>query len=321
LLFIVHTHLKMEWSLTVPEFFHAEYIDRLRGAIKHLLDEARHLTAENGGGFKPGSQAETEHSTYVKPDTVYGASAIGVTLIEMGADHLSVFSKILVEPVEVTATLTCVRSMMETCGLATWLLDPNIDATARVSRVFARRYEGMQQQVKFARAAGFPATDIDAQKARIDAVERDALALGFKRIEDRFRKRIGIAEQMPSATELIKITLDEEKMYRALSAVAHGHHWAIQQLCYEASESDDEDVGGTKTKAFKKQASIDKTAWVGLCAVRALIRPVWNQCRYFGWNHQEFEELFENVADRLSVKAPPRFWRTYPAVASTPTTE
>ena len=33
---------------------------------------------------------------------------------------------------------------------------------------------------------------------------------------------------MPSATEVIKLMLDEEVMYRILSAVAHGHNWAIR---------------------------------------------------------------------------------------------
>ena len=289
--------------------FPAEYVDGLKAGIGHLLDEAKRLTDENGGGFKPASQAQTEHSTYAKPESVYSASAIAVPLIEMGADHLSVFRKILIEPVEVSATWTCVRSMLESCALATWLLDPNVDAQARVSRVFAVRYEGLEQQVTFARTGGFSVADIDAQKLRIGDVERDAQALGFKRIDDRNGKRIGIAELMPSATDLIKIVLNEEKMYRTLSAVAHGHHWAIRQLCYVASEPDDEEIETTKTKAFKKQVSVDKTAWVAACGVRAFIRPLWNQCRYFGWNHLQFEELFEDVADRLLMSVPVRFWR------------
>lgn len=216
----------------MADMFPVEYVDRLKAGIGRFLDQATRLTDESGGGFKPGSQAETEHSTYAKPELVYSASSIAVPLIEMGADHLSVFRKILIEPVEVSATWTYVRSMLESCAVATWLLDPSIDAQSRVSRVFAVRYEGLEQQVTFARTGGFSAADIDAQKSRIDYVERDAQALGFKRIDDRKGNRIGIAEVMPSATDLIKITLNEDRMYRALSAVAHGHHWAIRQLCY-----------------------------------------------------------------------------------------
>jgi hypothetical protein len=107
------------------------------------------------------------------------------------------------------------------------------------------------------------------------------------------------------------LVLDEEKMYRLLSAVAHGQHWAIRQVCYVASEEDDEQVGGTQTNAFKKTVSIDKTAVLGSCAVRAFIRPLWNQCRYFGWNRLHFEELFENVADRMYMATNRRFWRDY----------
>ena len=85
----------------MADIFPAEYVDRLKAGIGHLLDEAKRLTGENGGGFKPASQAHTEHSTYAKPESVYSASAIAVPLIEMAADHLSVFRKILIERVEV----------------------------------------------------------------------------------------------------------------------------------------------------------------------------------------------------------------------------
>ena len=145
---------------------------------------------------------------------------------------------------------------------------------------FAVHYEGLEQQVTFARTAGFSVADIDGQKLRIDFVERDAQALGFKRIDDRNGKRIGIAELMPSATELIKIALDEEKMYRTLSAVAQGH---IGRFGNCASEPDDEEIGTTKTKAFKKQVSVDKTAWVAACRRPCIHTYLWNQCRYFGW--------------------------------------
>lgn len=293
----------------MADMFPAEYVDWLKDGIEQLLNEVKRVNIANVDGFKPGSQAETEHSTYANPDSIYNAAAIAGPLIDVGADHLSVFRKILIEPVEVSVTWTCVRSMLESCALATWLLDPTIDAQARVSRVFAIRYEGMEQQVTFARTGGFPQSDVDAQKKRIEDVEQDAFALGFKRVEDRNGKRIGIGEQMPSATELIKITLGEDQMYRTLSAVAHGHNWAIRQLCYIASEADDGNVGATNTKAFKKEVSVDKIAWVAACGVRAFIRPLWNQCRYFGWNQLQFEELFENVADKLRMSNPTRFWR------------
>src|SRR4051794_3069255 len=104
--------------ITMGDIFPAVYIDRLKEAIEHLLGEIKRLRIENGGVIFPGSQAATEQSTYANSGAVTSASLIAEPLIELGADHLSVFKKILLEPVEVTATWTCVRSMMESCGLA-----------------------------------------------------------------------------------------------------------------------------------------------------------------------------------------------------------
>jgi hypothetical protein len=105
-------------------------------------------------------------------------------------------------------------------------------------------------------------------------------------------------------------------MYRLLSAVAHGHSWAIRQLCYSPSDGEDEQIGGTQVKAFKKAVGVDKIAVLGQCGVRAFIRALWNQCRYNGWDSLGFEELFEKVADKISVPNGRRFWRNYsiPAV-------
>ncbi len=295
----------------MPDSLSPQYIFKLRESLAYLHEETARLIAVEGNAYNPTSQAASEHASYPKPDSVFNAMCIGGQLIESSADHLSVFAKILVEPIEMIASWTCIRSMLESCALATWLLDPAIDAQARVSRVFALRYEGMEQLLTFARTANFAPAQIDAQKATIDAVEKDALALGFMPVTSKKGRRIGIGEEMPSATDMIKNELHEEKMYRMLSAVAHGHHWAIRQLCYVASEENDEQIGGTLAKAFKKSISIDKTAMLAACGVKAFIRALWNQCRYFGWNSLHFEEVFENVADKLQMLETRRFWRDY----------
>jgi hypothetical protein len=251
-----------------------------------------------------------QHASYPKLDAIFNGIAIAGQLIESGSDHLSAFAKILVEPIEITAAWTCIRSMLESCALAAWLLDPEIVAQARASRVFALRYEGMDQLLKLGRAMSAPAADLAAQEARFDVLEKDALALGFAPVVNGKGKRIGVGEKMPSTTDLIKTVLNEETNYRMLSGVAHGHHWAIRELCYVASVENDEQIGGTFTKAFKKIISVDKVALLTLCGLKAFIRALWNQCRYFGWNSLQFEEVFENVADRLEMTNPGRFWRS-----------
>ncbi len=234
---------------------------------------------------------------------------MAIQLVELGADHLSAFSKILDEPIEVIASWTCIRSMMESCAIAAWLFEPAIDAKTRVRRGFALRYEGMQQEQKVGRLMGRPPHELDALEARIAKVESDVHALGFPRVVNKAGKRVGIGERMPGATEIVGKVLDEEVMYRLLSAVAHGHHWAIRQLCYQESAVDDCDIDGTPTKAFRKTVRVDRMALLASCGVRALIHAVWNQCRYFGWDVLKFEEVFEDVADKMRLTDRVRFWR------------
>ena len=93
---------------------------------------------------------------------------------------------------------------------------------------------------------------------------------------------------MPSATEVISLMLDEEEMYRLLSAVTHGHDWAIRGLGFRPVPKSDlrPDVGGVPVTMFEKQVDVAKLALLGLIAAKAFARPVWDQCNYAGWDNE-----------------------------------
>ncbi len=166
----------------------------------------------------------------------------------------------------------------------------------------------MRHQVTFGRAAGRPSSEIDEQNAQIDRVEAQAMSLGFAPLRKRkTKRRDGIGECMPGATIIIKTVLDDEVMYRLLSAVAHGHTWAISQLFYTESSGDDMKVGATDARALRKQIKIDVLALATQCAVKAFLRALWNQCQFYGWDCDKFEEVFEDIADRLQFAKPRRF--------------
>ncbi len=294
----------------MPDTLGPRYVTTIRESIAYLHDETARLIAEASNKYAADSQAAKEHSSYPTPDTIFNSIGIAGQLIEFGAEHLSAFSKNLVEPIEPSAALTCIRSMLESCALAAWLVDPNIDSQARASRVFALRYEGMDQMRKLGPSIKAPASSIKEQEARIDAVEKEAIALGFAPVLNKKGKRIGIGEKFPDATELIRDVLNDEKNYRMLSGVAHGHSWAIRYFCYEESVENNEQIGGTRVRALKKKISIDKIALINLSGIQAFTRALWNQCRYSGWNSLHFEEVFENVADRLQMTKSIRFWRS-----------
>ena len=289
-----------------------EYVGAIREALTMFHDRASSLIQEHGSLPKAGSQALTEEATYSRPDSIVSACEIGNQLIEYGGEHVTAFVKLITEPVEAIACWTCVRSMLEACALASWVADPSIDARTRVSRVFALSYEGMEQQLTFGRAAKRPESDLKSLEDRIDQVEKDALALGFSQVQNKNGKRIGIAQRMPSTTEMIKMMLDEEEAYRMLSAVAHGHTWAIRQLGFKAvGDSTGLSIGGVSVKRYEKSANLRGFAFLGIRTAKAFAAPLWNVCRYFGWDALRFEELFEDVFDKLQAKPETRFWRDY----------
>jgi hypothetical protein len=192
--------------------------------------------------------------------------------------------------------------MLEPCALAAWILDPRIDATARISRVLALRYEGMSQHIKAARASGATQAEIDLIANRISRVEQDALALGYPPVRDRKGRCIGIAQPMPSTTELIGSVLNEEKIYRVLSAVSHGHSWAIRQLCYIEVGSEG------RFRRFEKQVSIEGVTWQGLVAARSFGRALWHRCLYLGGNRKALAEVLETTLSAFHVGQDGRFW-------------
>lgn len=285
------------------------YLATIREALTILHTEAGKFAQDNGCVPAAGSQAGKEQAACARPESIVSAMSLGVQLIEFGAEHLTAFVKIVSEPVEVIACWTCVRSMLESCSLSAWLLDPKIDAQTRIGRVYALRYEGMEQQVKFGRAAGIAAAEVTGLENRIDAVEQEAIALGYPAVVDKNNRRIGIAQQVPNATDMIQTVLDEGTAYRLLSGVAHGHSWAILGLGFKPA-GEVKEIGGVAAKPYQKTDDIKGIAYLCVRTAKALARPLWNQCHYFGWDAHRLEEIFENVFDKSQATDAPRFWRS-----------
>ena len=221
--------------------------------------------------------------------------------------------KMLTEPMEPIACWTCIRDMLEPCARAAWLLDPAIDADTRIKRTFAVRFDGMEHDLKFARAMNQPKATLEAIEKRIAKVELDAIALGFPKLRDkRTKKRIvGIGVTMPMATDIVKDVLDEEGAYRIFSAVSHGQAGVIRQLSLTPVSGTGSTVqmGGGSARAFKKTVDPDRMRWLGLVAAMAFARPLWYEFGYAGWNRSQLRNLFEKKFDRLGARAAVRFWR------------
>jgi hypothetical protein len=288
-----------------------EYIDAIRSGLTAFTAEAGGYVDAQEIGHATISQAAKELATFVRPESLVTAAGQAAQLIESVAEHVGAFVRTITNPIQPIACWTCVRSMLESSALAAWILDPTVDAKTRVGRSLALRYEGQEQKVKFGRAAGIDEKEIQAAEARIDEIERVALGMGYAPVRDKNNRRIGIGQRAPAATDIIKMMLDEECAYRLLSAVAHGHSWAIVRLGFKAKAGAPQvSLGGIPTILFEK--SVDNPAnfaYLGMCAAKAFAMPLWNQCRYNGWDVAAVTVVFESVYDTLLASPAVRFWR------------
>ena len=271
------------------------------------------LRGDIDGPPVPGSPYANELSASRRKKSLDTARSISLMLIESGGEHMMAFVRTITEPMEPIACWTCIRSMLEPCARAAWLLDPEIDGEERIKRTFAVRFDGMAQDLKFVRAMNQPKRHVEKKEKRIAEVERDATALGFPKIRDKRKKKkiVGIGVRMPTATDMARVVLDEEAAYRIFSAVSHGQTGAIRQLSFAPVSGTGSAVqmGGGSATAFEKRVDPDLMAGLGLIAARAFARPIWYEFTYAGWDTDRLRNLFEAIFDRLQASAEVRFWR------------
>jgi hypothetical protein len=288
-------------------------------SLENLIDEVSIFLQRWSSGPTPNSQSVTELKSFQCSESVMTAYSQGSVLAVAATDQSKAFIRTVVEPAQTFAPWTCVRTVVESSALSAWLLDPIIDARTRVQRSFALRYEGLDQAVKFVRVAGNQA-DVDERIKRIDDVEQDALNLGYPKVMDKQgKKRIGIGQSMPSATALVKEVLDKEFEYRLLSAVAHGHQWALIRLGLRLV--DQQTIGPNNVSEIPQWSAVAQTAglleqhirpndviYLSVTAATAFTKPFWYACQLFGWDTEGAKNLLERNYKRLYIAEDRRFW-------------
>ena len=120
----------------------------------------------------------------------------GHFLFESTADHIYSLIKLLDGTVPTLSPYTCLRAALESAALSCWLLCTEINAKERISRSIAFRYEGLLQQLKFARVIN-GGTDVESLKKIIVTVEKEAIQLGFAVIFNKKNEKIGVAVAAP----------------------------------------------------------------------------------------------------------------------------
>lgn len=278
-------------------------LESIRNDVLSFHRGVAEFVKRNGREPAEGSLASVERATFPRPEMIVATWSTANQLIEFGGEHLSAFVTAITEPVATIACWTCVRCMLEPCAIAGWLSDPSIDVRTRVGRMLAHQRKGLEEQRKILAAAK---KDVSAVNKRITQVEDNAFSLGYRAIGKDGRDRI--IHEMPVATTSVAATLDQEVMFRLLSAVAHGHSFAIDKLSYRRiPDARKSELLGVPIVPMEK--GLPRTGPNGLaaCAVAALAKPVLNRCRYLGWDEAPLLDVFDRTFTPLSE---PPFWRT-----------
>jgi hypothetical protein len=288
--------------------FTPEDVIKIPTVVQSLINEIAQVYNHYGNQPAPNSLASQEQQSFPNQELIQSAHYGGILSMESAGDHLMVFADSIAEPAKTLAPWTCVRGLLESCALAAWFLDPAIDAKTRVERYLAFRYWGFVEQIKYLRAENMPA-GITATQQRIIKVEQDAIALGYPRLRNKNGSIDGIAQRMPNITDLIRQTLNREAEYRLLSGVAHGHHWATQQIGFRVIEV--KNAEGKVTKALEKHLRPSVAVYATNIAVTSFAKVIWYLWRLYGWRLDEVERLLEAAYDQLSYNAGVRFWRPH----------
>lgn len=209
-------------------------------------------------------------------------------LLESGTEHVQALVRTLGPASLILASATCVRSALEPCALIMWLSDASADERERIGRVFAYRYAGQDQQRKFSRLAGPPVKE-EHIRVNMKNIIANAAGRGYRILKNKKRMTVGIHKYMPSATKLISDYLREEEAYRLLSAVAHGHEWAIRSFAYQATSIVPNTVidGVPATSFVKRRNSPSIIAYLSLLMATSFSKAVIAYGEYIGWDKRD----------------------------------
>lgn len=274
--------------------------ERMRLALLAFLDDAGSFVNESG--VQPTAESilarEQAKSDAVQLDA---AGKQGHLLLESAFDHVFALTRLMVTPVPTIAPWTCVRGGLEAAAIACWLLAHDIGAEERIGRSLAYRFEGLSQQVSLARATGSESERLKAEK-RIEDVEAKALAMGYARVVSRTGRRDGIAQRMPRITALVGGVMGEEPLYRILSAIAHGHSFALIQLGFHAPDA-------SQPLVREKALNSDAAAILLVTAADIVAKPLWAESALLGRNMEGLEALLTRHYRELGLSVERQFWR------------
>jgi hypothetical protein len=235
----------------------------------------------------PGSPGEGELRSAELREHILTAFAQSSLLIEAAQDHLTAFVISITQPALTVSPWTSVRGVLETSAVSRWLLEPEIGAQVRTARAFQFRYAGLSQQLKFARVASEDSHLLAIDRHLAEVLEHaSSHGSAVKRGSDGSPK--SLADTMPKTTDLVQRYLHEEAAYRLLSALAHGHPWALQELSFGALHEDEPHL-------LEKALSIRSIAYLGSLGLKASEAQLKDKGILFAWPLEAISESYRKA--------------------------
>jgi len=257
--------------------------------INELDDKITNLFKIFGIEPMPDSIAAKEMASEYA-ETVLSAHSHGTRLIEVASDNLSAFAREIIEPVLPFALYTTIRSVLETASICIWLLDEDINLNERISRSYAFRCRGLEQQKIWAVATKNQDIIKHAEKRYIVAMQQ-AKKMGItkknKKGED------ALINKMPSFTDMVSDQIHQEVVYRLLSAMTHANHWALIGLGYVSV------VDIPNGKLQKKVVNAELINNLAIIGIIAFQKQIICKCKLFGWPTEEINAAFADTKNTL----------------------
>ena len=268
----------------------------MRGTLSRFLAAQSAYTGAQPKAPAEQSFAYLEEGLSRRPESTRTAFCTALLLHDLAVEHGRLFLRGLDERLPL-AVCSSVRVVLENTALALWLLDLSIGAPQRIYRVFRYRYRGLDQQRRIRVDRG---KDTRAIEAKIRRLGEEASDLGVPVGE---KGGLPTLARLPAYTDLIaRRDKSFGVLYRVLSAIQHGHDWAIREWCYEIGER----TAGTDGNASSETTKIVHPQYMAL-ASSSIVVDLWSlvlqMAAFMGWDIDLYFRLVQGDATAVVASA------------------
>lgn len=211
--------------------------------------------------------------------------------IDSAAQHMSALHCTL-DPssIVVLPSFTIARTVLESCGRVSWLLDPELEATDRFARSIALLLQERRGEPRIVRSR--VGEDTEEGRAEVESakqsweVERKKIAekaegLGIELTKDDKGSinKVGRYSTEIDFITIVRESLNEEEAYRTLSSLAHQRTYRQREMTTTSVP-----IPGIGKGQRERAISVDQYLWIVRSAVRWYANATWRSFSYSGYD-------------------------------------